>query len=234
MIWEEKPSGPHPIWELNCLFYAEAAAAVELVTEVGGQLESGVELDPEELDPEDLEEDDAVTDPGSTLTQMEPSVGEGVVTEPTGKLLERLRQLRKVIGWIECEIKRREVGGKRSPRERRRARARCRMLQRRFGRKVTTLTRQTREKQKGLLRVRTLQLKEARKRERIRPAETGVARDGPGSLGTGKAGRVEVTEEQAEEVGKFWRGVWGQTGSYHPEYTALKLWTAKVRKDRKD
>ncbi len=81
------------------------------MTEVGGQLESGVELDPEELDPEDLEEDDAVTDPGSTLAQTEPSVGEGVVTEPTGKLLERLRQLRKV---IECEIKRREVGGKRS------------------------------------------------------------------------------------------------------------------------
>ncbi len=61
-----------------------------------------------------------------------------------------------------------------------------------------------------------------------------MARDGPGSLGTGKAGQVEVTEEQAEEVGKFWRGVWGQTGSYHPEHTALKLWTAKVGKDRKD
>ncbi len=146
----------------------------------------------------------------------------------------RARMLRKCIGWVEAELQRVEAPG-RGPRTQRQKRRR-RLLQKRLGlRRMTGRTlRMQGEKLKGLLRVKALQIREKRETEKKVRAECALADWGPGRLGEPGTERQTVTKAQAEEVGKFWGGIWGQEGTYHPNHQALAAWKAKLKKDRED
>ncbi len=41
-----------------------------------------------------------------------------------------------------------------------------------------------------------------------------------------------MSREQADRIGEFWEGVWGQEGTYQPNHPPIKNWKAAVKRGR--
>lgn len=151
--------------------------------------------------------------------------------EPNKRLEEKVREVRKLVGWLEAEIERLEKPKQGRPTTRQRFRAK--LLRRKFGKSKLTMRvlRQLREKQKGILRVKTMQLREKRKRDRRRRETERVAREGPRALAGDRSRRQTVSQRQANEIGEFWEGIWGSKGSYQPNHPAIVNWRETVSQE---
>ncbi len=117
----------------------------------------------EELELAELGKDPEAGPVGSLWEAPMGREGEAEVGGKPDECLEvKVREVRKYVGWIDAEIERHEKPGqcKATPRQR----VRRRILQRKFGYSRLTLQnlRQMKEKQRGVLRVKTMQLREKR------------------------------------------------------------------------
>ena len=187
-------------------------------TELGG---GEADLDPAQ----DLGADDLDIDPWECLDRM-VGVETKTAEKPSERLREKARSLRQRIGWIEAELRRLEGRRKKPTRKQTTLTKRLSKL---FGKGLTIRKlRMCREKQKALLRVKREQMKVAMDKEKKRVAERKVASGGPKVLGGEGTNRQPVSETQANDIGRFWKGVWGTKGHYQPNHPAIELWKREV------
>ena len=144
----------------------------------------------------------------------------------TNRKALQINHLRRVIGWLECEIRQRKRGSPLTSRQKHTAR----LLRTIFGdlssmRKL----RATLETQKSKLRVRAMQvrrLKEQSKRKRLNEA---YRQRGPQCLQHQRHGAEDQTNRpSAEEVSEYWQSVIGEPGDYNPEDPAILAWQRSI------
>ncbi len=135
-VWEDRGLGS--LWELNSLFYAGAATAISEMNE------------PQQETKED----------GPEAHVQDRRAKSKLQTSPTIK--NRMREIRRGIGWLEAELSRKQASGNKGLSKKQSSR--LRKIQRMWEKKTLTVKRlkTLRERQKSLLRIRSLQQRRQR------------------------------------------------------------------------
>ena len=131
----------------------------------------------------------------------------------------KVTHLRRIVGWLEAEIRRRRIGQKATPRQWRNIRhlklERCSL------RELETSL----ETKKANLRVRVTQLRRLRASARSSSTNTAYRRQGPACLSGGSRGKDQGFQHpSADEVSRFWEGVIGVEGEWDPLDPAILDW----------
>lgn len=200
-VWEDRLAAneplddPQELWWLNCLTYAgkvdhrgmststpNSTLGVRAVVDMLPRLE---EATPETKDEEANDECDLET-LGEPLTPDRPGPEPSALDkcEATAKRLRKeANMIRRQVGWIEAEIRRREQGNPALTRNQKR-RYKCvrALLGRKSGRATDRSLRLLSERRRGLLRVKGACLADATKRVESMRAEMSFGRYGPASL----------------------------------------------------
>ena len=144
------------------------------------------------------------------------------------KLSGYVRELRKSLGWVNNEIhclnkaRRPPVSGK------------LRVFRRRLikmygssclqGRRLHAIS----YKLKGLVRVKTNQLRRKQRSLHMTEQTRAFQAKGPGIFG-GKRSRPQLTEQQAQAMKLFWTDIWERDGVYSRSQRDLKKWRKAVK-----
>ena len=146
---------------------------------------------------------------------------------------EQIKQLRKTIGWLECEVKQRERGSPWTSRKRHSAN----LLRTAFGdlssiRKL----RLTLDNQQGRLRVKDLQVRHTKERLERKLANAQYRLLGPKSLHAkeGNGYGIPTHQPSAEAIGKYSEGVLGVMGNHNPKDPAITEWRAAAKQVKVD
>ena len=144
------------------------------------------------------------------------------------KLRKRVGTLRREVGQIEAEIRWRQ-GRKRerSTKARRRLRGLLKLLGRR---QLFHSLKVVRERRRARLRIELSKLREADQCAQRQEEMEAYRKWGPGSLdGRGEAKR-EVSKDEVQAIGDFWKGIWEMEGSYSPGHPDLEGWAREARR----
>ena len=233
-IWDAETEGG--LWELNCLIYAGAETAIEEMrrTAKGGDGTRESHKNPE--DDADVEEEwsellwdqprdsSENTGPPPPPTPAAAEAQGASVEKQTGRARKQaIKDLSRIIGWLEAEISRQKGAGPKKC-----TKKRCIMLRKlskltggRVGRLDLKRLLCLREKQKALLRVGVMKHRRARMLKARQRRNEELIRAGPKSLNP-KGTRQETSQDQAKAIASLWGGIWETEGTYHRNHPVLK------------
>ena len=136
------------------------------------------------------------------------------------KLDSKIKQTRRSIGWLGSEIQRLQNGAKATKRQRK-LRLRLRAI---FRTKTLRGFQEALERQKGILRVKTLQRRRRASRAASKRANADYVKCGPKMLSWSKGTEEAVPSPTLEEIEEFWKGIVGTTGAYDTRDPAVLGW----------
>ena len=133
-----------------------------------------------------------------------------------------IRHLRRVIGWLESEVRRRRTGVALTPRQRHNLRA----LTKIFGDLASMRKlRATLEHQKSLLKVKVMQLRRIMGQRKRQMLNRQYRMLGPKSLDHHRQrDDRNATRPSREALTEFWNSVIGVTGDFNPEDPLVRSW----------
>ena len=136
----------------------------------------------------------------------------------------QILNLRRRVGWLSCEVQRRKQGKRPTPKQKRLV-VRLRKI---FGVKSLPELKTLLESQKGILRVKSLQLRRIKTKERERMARMKFERQGIRSL-EGRPHSEPSNQPEQSDLQEYWTGILGQDGLYDLQDSAISGWLKSLR-----